>query len=194
MSKRGKGLRIKTMFGFVIPPRKAVEASTDCTLEFVLPGWIPSKKNMQVPTFNKKYVLQQLRDLRATKQLKFSMIIKLILDIKCYIRTPTKVVKWQEEAKAEILFQAQYWKGVFEAKGLVYPISRCTIHIRYCWADQHRRDNSNKSEAIHDILVSSGIITDDSYTCLHKNSAEAACYSGELTTHVTQVFITVYKW
>ena len=190
---------IKKKFGIHIPPPKEKEPRTPVTLEFVIGGVIPSKKNMQIPSFNYQWVERQLK-LHAQGQDTFtneefrSSAWTIIKSIKLFITNPTKFQKWEEATKEKIVSQAAEWHKCYECVGLSYPIKRCSIRIRHCWKDKYPRDNSNKSEGLHDILVSTGIIVDDSYTCLFKTQSDAACYQGEITDHVTIIYLTAYNW
>jgi hypothetical protein len=190
---------IKKKFGIHIPPPKEKEPGNPVTLEFVIGGIIPSKKNMQIPSFNYKWVYEQVK-MQGRKQPSFTSkqfrdtVWMLIKSIKLFITNPTKYQKWEESTKNTIVNQAAQWRQSYADVGLSFPITRCSIRIRHCWKDSYPRDNSNKAEGIHDILVSTGIIADDSYTCLFKNSSDAACYKGEITDHVTIIYLTAYKW
>lgn len=182
-------------FGVFIPPkRKKDEPKAPVTLEFVLAGWVPSKKNLQVPTFNKGNFMNKMSYLKATSALNLGAISKVVKDTRCYLRNAAKVEVWTEKSSKELLFQAQMWRVAFEKAGIAFPITRCSIHIRYCWADLYRRDNVNRDQSIFDILVSTGIILDDMATCLFKTSSEADTYVDEITDHVTQIFVTAYNW
>lgn len=190
---------IKKKFGIHIPPPKDKEPGNPITLEFVIGGVIPSKKNMQIPSFNYKWVYEQVK-MQGRKQPNFTssefrkvcwMIIK---SIKQYITNATKFQDWEAATKDKIVFQANEWRKCYKKYGLSFPITRCSIRIRHCWKDNYPRDNSNKAEGLHDILVSAGIIVDDSYTCLFKNQSDAACYKEEITDHVTVIYLTAYSW
>lgn len=154
---------------------------------------------MQVPSFNYPWVFSQLRIFfkatpKPTAKQYFTFVVSLIRKIKPYIMRPRKYIEWEDAVKLKIVDQAQYWRNVFEAQGLQYPITRCSISIRHYWADDRIRDNSNKSETLHDILVSSGIIVDDNDKCLYLNKAEAQSWKGEIRQSITLIHITAYDW
>lgn len=189
-------MRIKKKFGIHIPPPRPKEPGQPITLEFVIGGIIPSKKNMQIPAFNHRSVYTQIK-LHAASQEKFSRktVWTIIRSIQLRILNSNKYQKWEADTKELLIIQAAQWKKSYEEKyGLSFPITRCSIHIRHCWKDRMARDNSNKAEGLHDALVSAGIISDDSYQCLFKTSSEAGCYKDEITDHVTVLYLTAYKW
>lgn len=190
---------IKKKFGIHIPPPKDREPGNPVTLEFVIGGIIPSKKNMQIPSFNYQWVNKQV-SLHGRSKPNFTsqefrtIVWGLIKSINLFITNPNKYKVWEEKTKQTIVEQAAIWHKCYAHVGLTYPISRCSIRIRHCWKDKYPRDNSNKAEGLHDILVSTGIIVDDSYTCLFKNQSDADCYQDEITDHVTVIYLTAYKW
>lgn len=192
--------RIKTKYGITIPPWEPEERGRPVTLEFVLDGKIPAKKNQQRASFNYRWVFQQCRTflkehpetIPATAVVKF--LWKTVKNIHPFIYKPPDIIQWEEEATAKIVKQAADWRKGFEARGLSFPITECSISIKYYLKDNVKRDNVNRDESIYDILVSAGIIADDNYTCLFKTQSEAKCYKDRITDHVALIFITAYKW
>jgi CRISPR/Cas system CSM-associated protein Csm2 small subunit len=169
------------------------------TLEFVLTGWVPSKKNLQIPYFNKVWVFRQFKIwLQTNPELRHGALRRFFVDlvnsIRPHIQNSKKFRDWEEAAKATCITQAAYWHDVFKAHGLAFPITRCSITIYHYWKDRIARDNSNKAESIHDMLVAAGIILDDQYGCLVRTSSEAGCYKDEITDHITLVNVTAYDW
>jgi hypothetical protein len=182
-----------------IPPRKKRSAGKTITLKFVLTGTVPSKKNMQVPTINRKAINRKIDVFyQANVNIQAKNFVKwakgLIKDVKPFIRNPEKFRIWEESTKELIVERAKYWKQRYEHEGLIFPITRCSISIYHYWSDNYTRDNSNKAETIHDILVATGIIADDTYQCLFKTESEAECYKGEILDHITEIYITAHRW
>lgn len=189
-------MRLRTRFGVVIPPWRKPSTAQYLNLEFVLTGKIPSKKNRQRATFNYTWVINQVKYFFQARQevgkkdaLKF--IVSLIRNIKPYIFKPTEIAKWEEEAIQVLCAQAAEWAETYKRYDLSFPLSRCSVSIRHYWADEYQRDNTNRAETIHDVLVMAGIIVDDNYKCLHKNSSEADCFKDEILSHITTINITL---
>lgn len=187
-------------FGVFIPPWDSVKAPVEkcLTMEFVLTGTIPSKKNMQTPAFNRPHVMKQIDTFYKTTPVITNEAFKafnidLFKKMKLYIRHPEKYLKWEAEAKEKISTQVLLWKYAFEHHGLSFPVHECSISIKHYWSDKLRRDNSNKAETIHDLLVSCGIIVDDTYTCLRKNVSESKHFK-DLDDHITVISVTAYRW
>lgn len=189
---------IRTKFGVAIPPRKKINRGKCIVLEYILTGSIPSKKNRQRASFNYTWVKAQYQnfvkafsgDIPRKEVLKFLMT--LLKEIKPFIFKPTWIKEWEDKAITTLHEQCQSHKKSY--KTLTFPIHSCQLNIVHYWADDRDRDNSNRAETIYDILVRGGLIIDDGYKCMHKNVSEAACYNGEILQHITQIYITSYKW
>lgn len=194
-------MRKRTKFGVIIPPWRPNKRPNPITFELVLTGKIPSTKNRQRASFNYSWAISQVKkffktqtaaDITVANCMRF--VIKLIRDIKPFIYKPAEITAWEDNAKAILVKQAAYWKEVYAKQGLSFPVSSCSISIKHYWADAYQRDNGNRQETLHDILVSSGIILDDNYKCLYLIKSEADCFEDEITDHITTINITAYRW
>jgi len=192
---------IRTRFGVIIPPWRKPDRGECVTLEFVLTGKIPSKKNRQRASFNYSWAISQVRQyfktqdkhtITAAGTLRF--VVKLIRDIRPFIYKPPEITEWETAAKQQITYQANEWRRIFASKGLCYPLCVAQVSIKHYWADEYQRDNSNREQTIHDILVEAGILADDNYKCLFRNVSEAQCYKDEILDHITLIHITAYRW
>lgn len=175
-----------------IPPRKKRVFKNNLVLRFVIPKVIPSKKNCQVPSWNRN---------RAEKVLKNHLgkpvtldLIEIILSIKPYIRSSNRYKNWEGPASEDLVLQAARWKKTYSKHGLNFPITKATISIYHYWKDDVARDNSNKAESIHDTLVLCGILSDDKHQCLYKNTAEADIYPDSILDHLTIFHLTAHEW
>ncbi len=71
-----------------------------------------------------------------------------------------KYQQWHRHAENEILAQ----KHRLLREGAVLPILKCqSISVTLYYGDMRRCDNSNKVESVHDLLVDTGILADDSW-------------------------------
>lgn len=196
-----KNSLMRSRFGVNIPLWPKDPPAQCITLEFVLTGLVPSKKNRQRVTFNYQWVITQVYDFFKTKNnnditvgVVRKFIINLVRNIKPWIYKPQRIVDWENSTKEQLHFQSTFWKAAFAAHGLSYPITRCSVSIKYYWKDEYQRDNLNKDQSIHDILVQSGIIIDDNFKCLFKNVSEAKMFVGEIPEHIAVVHITAFEW
>ena len=175
-----------------LPPRKRRVFKNNLVIRLIIPGTIPSKKNCQVADMNKKRVESILRS--SFGRPITEDIIERVLSVKPFIRNSSRYKKWEDKAREDLVKQCARWHDSYSKYGLSYPIKTATISIYHYWADPKERDNSNKAESIHDTLVASGIISNDSSLCLYKNTAEADVYKGEILQHETVVVITAHDW
>lgn len=194
-------MRKRTKHGVVIPPWKPNERRSPVTIEFVLTGLIPSKKNRQRASFNYSWAISQVKQFFKTQTpatitvascVKF--VVSLIRNIRPFIYKPQEIVDWENSAIEILIAQANKNRQDFHRYRLKYPITECSISIKHYWSDEYQRDNSNREQTLHDILITAGIIIDDNYKCLFKNTSEAACFKDEITDHITTINITAYRW
>lgn len=176
-----------------IPPRKSHAHDKNLIIRLVIPGRIPSKKNRQIATINYMRIIRLFGSFFG-RPFDRSMAKQLLAEIKPYIRPADDYLKWEEEIKADIIKQCARWQQSYSAHGLTFPITRCRISVYHYWKDRYTRDNSNKAEGIHDMLVSAGIITQDAYENMYKNTSEAECYKGEVIDNLTIITITAHSW
>lgn len=194
-------MRKRTKFGVIIPPWRPNARPHPITIEFVLTGKIPSKKNRQRASFNYSWAINQVRqffktqtaaDITVANCLRF--VVKLIKNIRPFIYKPAEIQEWEAEAIRILIEQAVINKATYARHRLCYPITECSISILHYWADAYQRDNSNREQTIHDIFVTAGIIADDNYKCLFRNVSEADCFEGQVLDHITTINITAYRW
>jgi hypothetical protein len=190
-------MSIKTIHGYHIPPRKKKPCRENAfTIDFVIPGIIPSKKNRQIATIDFRKVVKIMRDLSFGRT-NLQEAIARFKTCKPYIRHSKKFQAWEEATKELLIKQAATWMARIEKKGyrgVAFPISDASIKICHFWKDNLRRDNSGKAETIHDIFVLAGILADDDWQHMTPTNADANCYSGEILDHITEIQITAYGW
>lgn len=189
---------IQTAHGIHLPPRKKKDRSRSLTLRFVLTGTIPSKKNRQVATMPWRRLIKAIRTLISTAAgsgITIGQIVALFKQNKPYIRQSDEFRAWHEEAKQKIVEQAQKQVAALNpSHDLVLPASRASISIYHYWKDDRVRDNSNKAETIHDLLVDAAILTGDTWQELSPIKADADLYRGEILDHITVIDLTLYEW
>jgi hypothetical protein len=182
--RNGAGEMIK------LPPRRKFKPKKCLILRFVIADTVPSKKNRAVPDSNKS----KIKGILSRRHLVTKEVIDEVLKVKPFIRNSAEFKKWEDATRADLILQAARWHKTYEKHNLSYPITRCSIAIYHYWAENKRRDNSNKQESIHDILVSTGIISDDTHQCLRRTESEADVYHGEILDHITTITISAYDW
>ena len=196
--------RHRTRFGVIIPPWKEDNQKHPVTIEFVLTGKIPTKKNNYQIAFNipfaigkiKKYFNKFIQDKEqpTISGVKDFLINLLSKEIHPYLYIPPEIKKWEEESKEKIVQQAAYWSQIYASKSLRFPIRKCDLHIRHYWSSLHTRDNSNRLVTLEDLLVSAGIIVDDDYKYIPNIHSSAREYKDELVDHITTISLVCYDW
>lgn len=185
MNTTKKRERITSRHGVLLPPKKKRKASKYITLQFVLTGTIPSKKNMIWADSNIKLLLAQVKNYSGPK-----IIETIEKNIKVYIRNSKKYTDFVEQKKDIILEQARVESSRYSKHEIIYPLSNVSVKVYHYWADNVERDNSNKYDTIIDLFVSCGILSNDCWQVVQKNESEADNYKGEITDHITLIDIT----
>jgi len=180
--------RITSLFGTYLPPRKEKKALKHLTVSFLLLGTIPSKKNLLWAASNWHFVKKIAE--------KFSSVKKCIdflsgeTGLKVYIQNSTKYTSWVSEQTPIVVEQSLVWAEKFEKYGLKFPLTNVTIKVYHYWNDKMERDLTNKLDSIADLLVSAGIIENDSWQVLSRIHSEGEYYGGEILQSIARIDIT----
>ena len=180
--------RIKTYYGIPVPPWRHEPLKKSMTFVFVITGRIPSKKNELVAVVDRTDAFSFLNGLSAiTKKDCITMLFKT------YARIKNSLVyeKWEAETVEILKAQLRVCQPAAEKNGLIFPLTNATITTKFYWKDKHRRDNSNKSEGLHDALVKAHILLDDSDKVIADTSQGARDYSGEVVKSLAVMYVTV---
>lgn len=182
-------MQIKTYHGIPIPPWRRSPVKRSMTMVFVIPGRIPSKKNELVAVVDRSDAFKYLNTLPVmiTKKEAVTMLFKT------YARIKNAMVyeKWEMETVERLKEQQKVFQQAAAKNNVIFPIPRATIGIKFYWKGKYRRDNSNKSEGIHDALVKAGILVDDSDRVIPCTSQEAGDYSNEVLESLAVIYLTI---
>ncbi len=173
--------RVQRLFGFYIPPKKLIKADKYLTLRFCIPGIIPSKKNDFYAENNYRMIMNKAFATSDPKKFLFD-------NMKSWIRGSKKYLKWLDDIDVYIDEQRRFWALKYD---IVYPIECASVKVFYYYADEYLRDNISKDEAIYDMLVTKGILTDDNYKVIHTDGAAGACYKGEIPQNLAVIDVTM---
>lgn len=182
--------RIKTYYGIPVPPWKHTPIGKSITFVFVLTGRIPSKKNDLIAVVDRTDAFAFMREVPGNTLTK-AQCVEMIFKTFGRIKNSPKYEAW--ETAAVETFKNQLSQNLEKAQslGITFPLSNATIKVKFYWKDKHRRDNSNKSEGIHDALVKAHILQDDSDQVIPDTAAGARNYSEELAKSLAVAYITV---
>ena len=64
------------------------------------------------------------------------------------------------------------------------------LNIHFYWKGKYRRDNSNKSEGLHDALVKACVLLDDCDRVISDTEQHAKDYSEEVTESMAVIYVT----
>ena len=155
---------------------------------FIVTGRIPSKKNELVGVVDRNDAFEYLKPLPdvITKKQAITALFKTFARIK----NSLVYEKWENETVELFKQQQLVFRDAAIRNGLTFPLSNVTIAIKFYWKGKYRRDNSNKSEGIHDALVKAHIIMDDSDRVMPDTEQRARDYSDEILKSMAVIYIT----
>ena len=101
-------------------------------------------------------------------------------------------LKKNKENQVVEVFKDQLSKNqaTAEKNGLIFPLSKAVVNVYLYWKGKYRRDNSNKSEGLHDALVKACVLLDDSDRVMPDTAQHAKDYSEEITESMAVIYIT----
>jgi hypothetical protein len=164
--------QIRTYFGVPIPPfnEDSISMGTGAvTLRFVVTGKIPSKKN------------NQMVKIAYTKEKK--PYVRFVGNI--------EYKKFEERNKPKMLEQMMSYRKTFADKGLIFPITRASMVVKFFFKDLYEQDLSNKAETIQDLLVACNVLADDNYKILNPVTYMGKSFKDEVTENIALIAITI---
>jgi hypothetical protein len=107
------------------------------------------------------------------------------------VKNSLEYEKWELGAVEMFKQQLKHYLPAAQRNGLIFPLAEATIVTKFYWKGKYRRDNSNKSEGLHDALVKAHVLMDDSDKVIPDTSQGARDYSEEITESMAVIYITV---
>jgi len=184
-----KTTQIKTYHGIPVPPWRHNPVKRSMTMVFIVTGKIPSKKNELVAVVDRVDAFKYLNTLPAiiTKKEAVTALFKTFARIK----NAKTYEEWEATTVELFKEQQKIFQPAAKKNGIIFPISRATVTTKFYWKGKYRRDNSNKSEGLHDALVKAQILLDDSDRVIADTSQGARDYSEEIIQSMAVIYITV---
>ena len=99
--------------------------------------------------------------------------------------------KFLDANKAKMLEQMTYYSQNFQSKGLIFPIDRCSMKVKFYFEDLYEQDLSNKAETIQDLLVACHILADDNYKILNPVTYMGKSFKNEIPHNIAEIAITI---
>lgn len=186
--------RFQTYFGIPIPPFKEKKLGAgSTTIRFVLTGKIPSKKNHQQAVAARKAAYDAIDAHFKTPgaSMTKSQVIKAIRLVRAKVRPNTEYMAFLSEQGPHIKDQMAWWSSrLRDTKGLIFPLSKASLSLRFYFSSRHVQDTVNKQQSIQDLLKDSGVIVDDDYDTLNPILSSSACYFEEITENITFISLS----
>lgn len=180
--------RIKTYYGISVPPWRHSPMGKCMTFVFIMRGRIPSKKNELVAVVDRNDAFEFLKTLPP--MINHNQATTLLFKTFGRVKNSKEYEAW--EAMAVEVFKDQLSKNqaTAEKNGLIFPLSKAVVNVYLYWKGKYRRDNSNKSEGLHDALVKACVLLDDSDRVMPDTAQHAKDYSEEITESMAVIYIT----
>jgi len=184
--------RYQTYFGVPIPPFKEEKLGAgSITIRFIITGKIPSKKNNQMSVAVRRYARDWAKKEAATgRPPSWKDVHRAISACKSKVRSNAEYVKWVEKTKPVLHAQSAFWAKQLEAKGLVFPLPKCTLSLRLYFKDRYITDTVNKQQSIQDLLVAASIISNDDYKSMNPIHSASACFYEEIVKDIAFISLS----
>ena len=188
--------RIMTWFGVPVPPWKEKKLKPGAsTLRFLITGSIPSLKNNKQATTVRKDAYDFIDDWNPGKEM-VTLAEARAMARGAIKKTRAKVIPnhaYQEFLllnKPKIEEQAAWWSKKLGSKGLIFPLSRAVVNIRFYWSMAHIQDTMNKAQSVLDLLTASKILTNDDYTVTDPKP-ESGLYKDEIIANICMIQVSI---
>lgn len=184
--------RFQTYFGVPIPPFKEEKMGAGTTtIRFVITGKVPSKKNSQQSVA----IRQKARDflkktMNETGKITYSDAHAAIGMCYSKMRGNAEYIAFLNKTKPIIQEQMLVWSNRLRDKGLIFPLSKAALSLRFYFNNRYVTDTVNKQQTVQDLLVESGVVVDDDYDTLNPIYSASACYVDELVHSIAFISLS----
>lgn len=184
--------RFQTYFGVPIPPFKEKKLGAgSTTIRFVVTGKVPSKKNSQQSVAIRQKARDYIKEqYKKTGKITYDDAQKAIGMCYSKMRGNAEYIHFINKTKPVIQEQMQEWSKRLSGKGLVFPLDKATLSLRFYFNNRYVTDTVNKQQTIQDLLVECGVICDDDYDTLNPIYSASACYVDELVHSIAFISLS----
>ena len=180
--------RIKTYYGIPVPPWRHEPMGRCMTFVFIMRGRIPSKKNELVAVVDRNDAIEFLKP--QPKLITHPQATSLLYKTFGRVVNSKEYQKWEQLAVDTFTEQLKKNQPAAEKNGIVFPLTKAMLNIHFYWKGKYRRDNSNKSEGLHDALVKACVLLDDCDRVISDTEQHAKDYSEEVTESMAVIYVT----
>lgn len=160
------------------------------TIRFVLTGKIPSKKNNTMAVTIRKTARLFLNSVQKDGFVSIKQAQEAIGKTKSKVRGNQEYQQWVLDQKPKLLEQMKFYRDRLGDKGLIFPLSRTTMSVRFYFNNNYITDTVNKAQSVQDLLVEAKVIQDDNYNCLNPVHYASANYKDELVHSLCVISIS----
>lgn len=183
--------RFQTYFEVPIPPFKEEKLGAgSTTIRFVITGKIPSKKNNSMAVTIRKPARSYLNNVSKNGMVTLKQAQAAISRTSSKVRGNREYQQWVKEQKPIMLKQMNEWSKRLSSKGLVFPLTKATMSVRFYFNNNYSIDSINKGQSVQDLLVDCNVIQDDNYNVLNPIHYASANYKDELIYSICFVSIS----
>lgn len=183
--------RYQTWFKIPIPPFKEEKyGAKSTTIRFVLTGKMPSKKNNQQAVAIRKHARKWANDTAKSRQPTWADVHKAISMCTAKMRGNAEYNDFVKKCKPILMEQMLFWSDRLKEKGLVFPIQKSTMTLKLHFHKRYITDTVNKQQAIQDVLVACGVVSNDDYQSLNPINSKSACFYEEIIYDIAFISLT----
>lgn len=106
------------------------------------------------------------------------------------MRGNAKYLEFVETYKPIIEAQRDSWAERLRDKGILFPLQKATMSIRFYFKSRHIIDLVNKQQSIQDLLVEANVLANDDYQTVNPIISKGACYYEEIIEDIAFISIT----
>jgi hypothetical protein len=171
--------RFLTYFDIPLPPFKEKKLGAgSVTIRFVLKGKIPSKKNRVTSVAVRKDAKDYINSL--PDNISKGDAIRAINKVYSKVVGNIEFKEWVDKQRPVLISQAAKWSERLADKGLIFPLPKAALSLRFYFNNRYITDTVNKQQSVQDLLITAGIIANDDYNSLNPIYSASACYVDEL--------------
>jgi len=183
--------RFVTYHGVPIPPFKEEKLGAgSATIRFVITGKIPSKKNNSMAVTIRKPAREYLNKICKNGFVSIKDAQSAIGKTHSKVRGNKEYQQWVKLQKPILLKQMNTWSERLAKKGLIFPLEKATMSVRFYFNNNYITDTINKAQSVQDLLVDCKIVKDDNYNVLNPIYYASANYKDELIDSICFISIS----
>lgn len=120
-----------------------------------------------------------------------AQVTKVVKLVHGKVRPNAEYMAFLAKQKPIIQSQMLWWSNrLRDSRGLVFPLSKATLSLRFYFSTRHVQDTVNKQQSVQDLLKDCGVIVDDDYDTLDPIHSASICYFEEIVDNIALVSLS----